>query len=140
MLSAMLYAVVANGGEGAEGAKILAEAKAAAYEPLQGLAPAVRAKLVRRIDRASAEAMREVEGATVGKAGLVVFELVRMIVESGYLVLAEGSAFDRAMNNVLAHLDPLAASAPTLHASASKQARRALARLQAQGYYQGVTL
>jgi len=140
VLAWILHSVLVSGGEGEEGRFLVAEAKTAALEPLQGLTPAAKAKLIRRIDRAGVSATCELEHATVGKVGLVAFELTKTVVESGYLQMHEGSAFDRAMNNVLAYLEPLAAEQPALHDSARKQARRALQRLQRDGYFSEVPL
>lgn len=77
------------------------------------------------------------EGAEVAKVALITFHFMRFIIEDGYLQYEEGSAFDRSIQAFMEALEHKAQE-PKINASAIKQAKRMLRRLQELGYYRGV--
>ena len=77
------------------------------------------------------------EGVEVAKVALITFHFMRFIIEDGYLQYVEGSAFDRSIQAFMEALE-YKAQEPKINASAIKQAKRMLRRLQELGYYRGV--
>lgn len=96
------------------------------------------AKIGRRAVRALGGAMAPHirDGVEVGKVGLIVFFWIQALVESGYLVFAQGSAIDQALQLFMGAIEHHA-DEPRRRASAEKQARKVLASLQAMGLYEG---
>ena len=120
---------------------IIAALREAAHEPLGVKSPKEQAKLKRRIERALKTATDEVvrEGSLRSKGMLVAFHFLRLVNDSGYIVVREGSVFDLAVAKIVAVLEPIATDEVLLNQSAIKQARRALTRLQHEGYFQSVS-
>lgn len=77
------------------------------------------------------------DGVEVAKVALITFHFMRFIIEDGYLQYAEGSAFERSIQAFMEALEHKAQE-PKINASAIKQAKRMLRRLQELGYYRGV--
>jgi len=72
--------------------------------------------------------------AEVGKVGLIVFYVLQVLVETGYLVYSEGSAVDDALRLYMGAIDHHA-EVEKKRRSAEKQAAHMLRTLQRLGYY-----
>lgn len=113
--------------------------KTAACEPVDDLDDRKARKIQERVRRLHHDVVRpySTEGADVGKFGLVVFFWIKAMVETGYLAFADGSAIDEALKLYIGAIEHKAEQ-PRVVASAQKQARKMIGRLQAQGYYAGL--
>lgn len=114
---------------------------AAAAEVLKPHDMSKRAKLVRRVLRlhdAVFEPTRK-GGVRVDKIALEAYYMLQPVLEAGYLELVEGSPLAVAIGAILdAFADAFAED--RLDASARKQAAKAMAKLQADGMFVGVTM
>lgn len=110
--------------------------KTAACEPVNDLDDRRARKIQERVRKLHHVAVDPYagEGGDVGKFGLIAFFWIKSMVESGYFVFAEGSAIDEALKLYTAAIERKAEE-PKVVASARKQARELIGRLQAQGYY-----
>ena len=113
--------------------------KTAAREPVDDLDDRKARKIQERVRRLHHDVVRPYsgDGAEVAKFGLIVFFWIKAMVETGYLAFADGSAIDQALRLYVGAIEHKADEAKIV-ASAQKQARKMIGRLQAQGYYAGL--
>lgn len=113
--------------------------KTAACEPVGDLDDRKARKIQERVRRLHHDVVRpySADGADVAKFGLIVFFWIKAMVETGYLAFADGSAIDQALRLYVGAIEHKAEE-PKIVASAQKQARKMIGRLQAQGYYAGL--
>ncbi|MBS7588235.1 hypothetical protein [Ancylobacter defluvii] len=113
----------------------------AAREAVDDLSDRSARKVLERVRRVhhSIVAPYSGEGEDVGKFGLIAFYWIKDLVETGYFVFAEGSAIDRALTLYITAIEHKAAISK-LDASARKQSRKMIRRLQATGYYAGLAM
>lgn len=114
----------------------------AGWEPVEDLDTKKRNGVLRRVLRLHESIPKQIIGDDPGdipKLALVQFHLIKMILEDGYLQYEEDGAFHR---SVLTFMEALQhhAEKEKLNASAIKQAKKLLRRLQDEGYYRGVTI
>lgn len=139
MLSVMLAGVDdPNHPAAVETNKLLIDA---ADEPVKGLHPQERSKIIRRMFRVHQEVTEPYrkQNARVDKMGLIAFYWLKALTDSEFLVMYEGSAMGKAMELMLPALEHAAAQ-DALDSSAQKAARKFLAHLQELGYYAGVEM
>ena len=112
---------------------------AAATEPVADLQQVERNKILRRVERTHRDVVEPFmkAEAPVSKVGLLCFYMLQWLVDAGYFVVGEESSFKQALDLLLPGLEHEVGS--DIDHSAKKQARRCLSKLQALGYYQGVT-
>ena len=79
------------------------------------------------------------EGSEVSKVALITFHFMSFIIENGYLKYEEGCAFDKSINSFMGALQKVAEE-PKVNASAIKQAKKMLKKLQGLGYYENVQI
>lgn len=145
LLPVRLFAVVIaegiNDPNGDDARELLALLKQAQEEALAGLAPSKADAIVRRAKRAVDVAKKPFvdANAAVAKFGLVVFYLLDFLRQGGAFGLVDDSPLDTAVSAILAPEGTITefANIEKIDASAKKQARRMLAELQADGYFQG---
>jgi hypothetical protein len=115
--------------------------RTAAREPVADLDARKERKIQQRVRRLHHDVVRPYsgEGEDVGKFGLIVFFWIAAMVETSYFVFAAGSAIDEALKLYIGAIEHKARE-PRVVASAQKQARKMIARLQALGFYQGLQL
>ena len=109
-------------------------------EPVRGLRDKDRGKIVRRCGRVHLDITapyRTEATPHCDKIGLIVYFLIKSVVEDGYLVFGAGSAIDRALDLYLPAIAHLTEE-PALFASSRKHARKVLEHLQRLGYFGGV--
>ena len=116
--------------------KLLIDAMA---EPVAGLDDKSKGKLVRRAGRAHLEVTEPYRqhGDRCDKVALIVFYLIKSATDCDYLVIGEGSNFQRALDLFLPAIEHMTGE-PRLFAAGRKQARKVLAHLQRLGYFGGV--
>jgi len=109
------------------------------FEPFDGLDQKKRHALMRRCERTRDEIMREYEQAEtrVCKFGLIVYHVLKILTDSDYLVLPPESAMSRGLDLLLPALEEEAAIG-AVDASAHKQARKVIEKLNRLGFYHGV--
>ena len=118
-----------------------ADLVAASEDALHGVDDKTRSKLLRRMFRVH-EAVTQpyrIEDARVDKMGLIVYYLLSAVIDSGYMVMADGSHMSKAMDVMLPALEP-AANITKLDLSAQKAYRKLLYALQLDGYFQDVKM
>lgn len=118
----------------AQVARLRAHLVTACVEPIVDLAPRLQGKLARRIERTVEEIGRYFDGQDNLKVALCLYYFLADLLEREILVLFEGSAMAEAMALLLPMMEH-GFGRERLDASAQKQARRLLARLQAAGLY-----
>lgn len=109
-------------------------------EPVRGLSDKDRGKIVRRCGRVHLEITapyRTEATPHCDKIGLILYFLIKSVVEDGYLVFGAGSAIDRALTLYLPAISHLT-EVPALFASSRKHGRKVLEQLQRLGYFGGV--
>lgn len=81
--------------------------KRAAMAPMEGMSPKDAAKIIKRVDRVRKELMTPLADlmAPTAKAGLIVMHLMRLIVDSDYLVITPGGDLDRSLATFIAAID-----------------------------------
>lgn len=111
----------------------------ASADGLRDLDEKRQAKLIARIRRVHHEISDPYteEGGEVSRFGLIAFYWIKALVESDYLVFAEGSSIDKAMQIYMGALEHRA-SIPSANYAAMKQAVKLIGQLQAMGFYQDV--
>lgn len=121
--------------------RCLALLRTAAREPVASLSDRNARKIQQRVRRLHHDVVRPYagDGQDVGKFGLIVFFWIKAMVETSYFVFAAGSAIDEALKLYIGAIEHKA-SEPRVVASAQKQARKMIARLQALGFYPGLPL
>jgi hypothetical protein len=99
-----------------------------------------RASLMRRVMRLhdTATDPNRKDGVSVLKIGMTIYYVLQAVLGSGYLELEEGSDLARAISAIIENFDD-AFGEKKLDASAHKQARKMLATLHREGYFQGVS-
>ena len=107
----------------------------ASYEPLQNLSSQARLVLSRQIDRVHAQVMEEYDQHRADKVATAVYYFLKELTDTGYLELWEGSPVAEAAAIYLPMIEHVFEEAK-LDASAQKQARRIIQKLQERGYYQ----
>ncbi len=107
----------------------------AAIEPLSGLPPEHRLKLVRRIKRLHRDIMAPYsrEETKAAQVGLAAFYMLQAIADSGFLIVGEDSKLAKALELMLPAIERQIDA--DIEAIAQKQARDCLMRLQSLGYY-----
>lgn len=140
----MMLAAILAGVEDQQSEEFL-QAKAdliiAGSDPVSDLVDKKAIKILNRT-RALLDAITKehiAEGMEVAKVALITFHFMRFIIEDGYLQYEEGSAFERSIHAFMEALEHKAQE-PKVNASAVKQARKMLRKLQDLGYYQGVAV
>ena len=114
----------------------------ASSEPVNDLNNRKRSSILRRVLRLHEGIPEEIIGDDMGdipKLALVQFHLIRIIIEDGYLQYPEDGPFGRAVVTFMEALQHHAEKTK-LNISAIKQAKKLLLRLQAEGFYRGVTI
>ncbi|MDQ0510916.1 hypothetical protein [Ancylobacter amanitiformis] len=136
MMGVLFAGVVEQDAEFTRAVELL---KTAAREPITDLDDRKARKLLERVRRLHHQVVQPYagEGEDVAKFGLIAFFWIKMLVESGYFIFAEGSAIDEALRLYIGAIEHKAEE-PRVVASAEKQARKMIRRLQAQGYYAGL--
>lgn len=111
---------------------------AGALELIGGLDDKAKAKILRRVKRThvAVSLAYTKDGAEVAKYGLIVFFLIKHLVETGYLVIPEGGEVDRGISLYMAGLEH-AAREDLVVKSATKQSAKLLGHLQRLGFYEG---
>jgi hypothetical protein len=109
----------------------------AAVEPFAGLHPEEAKKLRRRVDRAVVEVYDEYvkADARIMRVFLITLHWLRDMLNTGALVLVDGSAFDLAVSELLPELERHADLWEAMEKSALKQAPKFHAKLVRLGYY-----
>ena len=122
----------------------LPEAKAAqqhfikaGVEAYYDLPPTDAAKIVRRAKRLHDEILDVFEGQRFDKIGLAFFFVLKAVTDCDYMQLGEESAMRKGAELLLDALEPTLEIEPVV-ASARKQARKLLSKLNKCGYFQGV--
>lgn len=147
--AAMLRYVCLSCGEVREGESPMAEDEHAAYqrqldllgtaavEPFSGLRPDEAKKLRRRVDRAVVAVYDEYvkADARIMRVFLITLHWLRDMLNTGALVLVDGSAFDLAVSELLPELERHADLWAAMEKSALKQAPKFHAKLVRLGYY-----
>lgn len=110
----------------------------ASIEPLQNLNQQSRLVLSRQIDRVHAQVMKEYDQHRADKVATAVYYFLKELTDTGYLELWEGSPVAEAAAIYLPMIEHVFEET-RLDASAQKQARRIIQKLQERGYYQGAT-
>lgn len=108
-------------------------------EAVSGLDEKKRYSLIRRGIRLHEELVgpfKEAE-ARVDKVGLIMYYLLSWAIESGYLVLHDGTAMSQGLDLLLPAMEHSANISP-LTRSAHKAATKLLQALQKEGYFRGV--
>lgn len=124
---------------------------AACNEAIAGVYPEKKQlSLLRRIERVHMEMVEPyVKGDNPDprKIGIIAFYLLQHLVDTGTLIVPEDSSFGKALEHMLPALSPWEGSTEqeiqdydNLNRSARKQVRRIMQHLQAEGYYQGLSL
>jgi len=108
-------------------------------EALAGLDLKKRHSLMRRLERSRNEIMADYEAAEIRvcKFGLIVYHILKILTDSDYLVVPPDSAMGKGLDLLLPALEEEAAIG-AVDASAQKQARKVLEKLNAIGLYAGV--
>jgi hypothetical protein len=106
----------------------------AMMQPFRGNTPQVEVKLLRRARRETAEVVGELDGQSAIKIAMALYYFLVELVDGGYLEVWEGSFVHEAIELLVPMMRDGFAQ-PDLDASAQKQARRLLQRLQARGWY-----
>lgn len=114
----------------------------AGWGPVEDLDPKKQGNVLRRVLRLHESIPKQIIGddhGNIPKLALVQFHLIRFILEDGYLQYEESGVFHR---SVLAFMEALQhhAEEERFNASAIKQAKKLLQRLQSEGYYRGVAI
>lgn len=107
----------------------------AAHEPMDGLDDAGRQRIMRRVDRLASAVMGELVGGARAKAFLALTLWLKGLLDDGTLVLVEGSAFDLAMEAILATMRDEPDVMAAVDRSATRAAARISERLRREGYY-----
>ena len=118
----------------------LAAAEESTLEPLRTGLPQSTAKLARRVERTCVPIINEYarEGVTTTKMTLICYHLIQALIESGVLILHEGTVFAETVQILLKAIErtaPEEFNNPDLDRSARKAARNLLRRLRLDGYY-----
>lgn len=92
---------------------------------------------VMKLNQAMADEFLKDDKDNIPKLALIQFHCIRFIIEDEYLQYEEDSPFGRGVVTFMNAIDHHAAE-EKLNASAIKQARKMLKRLQQMGYYPGV--
>jgi hypothetical protein len=106
----------------------------ACLEPLDGLPPPIKAIVGKTIDRAHGQVMAEYDQQRADKVSAAIFYFLKDLTDSGYLELWEGSPVAEAAAIYTPMVEHVFGE-ERLDASAQKQAKRILTRLQERGYY-----
>lgn len=109
--------------------------KVACIEPLNGLSKSSALVLSRQIDRVHAQVMNEYDQQRADKVATAIYYFLKDLTDTGYLELWEGSPVAEAAAIYLPMIEHVFEEAK-LDASAQKQARRIIQKLQEKGYYQ----
>lgn len=117
--------------------EVLALLRDAAHEPLYGMEDAGRRRIMRRVDRLAGAVMGELVGGSRAKAFLALTLWLKGLLDDGTLELIEDSAFDRAMDAILATMQDNPDVIEAVDRSATKAARRIADMLRREGYYPG---
>lgn len=108
--------------------------KVACLEPLNGLTRQAAIVLSRQIDRVHAQVMTEYDQQRADKVATTIYYFLKELTDSGYLELWEGSPVAEAAALYLPMIEHVFEQ-ERLDASAQKQARRIITKLQERGYY-----
>lgn len=109
--------------------------KVASIEPLQQLSGQAALVLSRQIDRVHAQVMEEYDKHRADKVAAAIYYFLKELTDTGYLELWEGSPVAEAAALYLPMIEHVFEEVK-LDASAQKQARRIIQKLQEKGYYQ----
>jgi hypothetical protein len=134
LLPALMFGIMTEGVNDPdlpEAADTFERLRRAANAPMAGLHPLDEAKIARRVERIrkAIVAPYNEERVSTAKAGLMVVYLLKLITESDYLVIEEGSDLDAALRVFIPAVEH-AYMVDALDRSAQKQARRMLRELQ----------
>lgn len=144
LLPVLAYAVVQAGAEDPK-SELVKEAcdsfQSAVVEAIRLTDDKKKRNLSRRVLRLSEEVIDPYakEGGRVDKVGLILYNLLNWILNSGYLELHSGSNMDKGLELLLPGLER-AAGQERLSRSARRAAEKILKALQAQGYFESVTI
>jgi hypothetical protein len=108
--------------------------RAACWEPIANDPEKKQRNLANRIYRIATEVSADLDQQLGTKVALTFYYWLEDLLSRGVLICYEGSAFGRAVS-MLFDMMKHAFEVERLDASAQKQARKLLDRLQAQGYY-----
>lgn len=106
----------------------------AGIQPIEHLAPRVQLVASKHIDRVHAQVTDELDGQPGAKVAATIWRFLKEVTDSDYLELYEGSPVAEAAGLFLPMFEH-AFEIEALHASAVKQSRKILAKLQTRGYY-----
>lgn len=106
----------------------------ACVEPVEGLGPKEGGKVARRIERVCEAAAKEFDGQPAVKIAMALFYFLEDLLSREVLTLWEGSAFGEAMTLLMPMFEH-GFESEKIDASARKQARKLLERLQREGYF-----
>ena len=113
----------------------------ACEEALIGVGEPQRSKLIRRMVRVHEEVTGpyKKEGHRVDKVGVIVYFLIKAVTDWDYMVIGNGSAFQRALDLFMPAIEHTTDDKlKPLFDSARKQARKVLDHLQQLGYFSSV--
>lgn len=106
----------------------------ACLEPIEGLPRNLAVILGKTIDRLHCQVMADYDKDRADKISAAIYYFLKDLTDSGYLELWEGSPMAEAASIYLPMIEHVF-DETKLDASAQKQARRILAKLQEKGYY-----
>jgi hypothetical protein len=129
--------VMLERGKNAEDDKCLDLVKAAIQEPFEGVDPAKRAKLQRRVTALRIELLAPYEKRPVVMVFQMLIIWLRDMIEDGTLDLVDGSAFALATDDLIARVIQHEDLVLKTQKSAIKNARKLRRKLEMRGYYSG---
>ncbi|WP_417843002.1 hypothetical protein [Thalassospira sp.] len=129
--------VMLERGKNAEDDKCLDLVKAAIREPFEGVDPAKRAKLQRRVTALRVELLAPYEGRPIVLTFQMLIIWLRDMIEDGTLDLVEGSAFALATDDLIARVIQHEDLVLKTQKSAIKNAHKLRRNLEIRGYYPG---
>lgn len=106
----------------------------ACLEPLNQLSPTAKTVLGKQIDRLHNQVMAEYDQSRADKVATAIFYFLKELTDTGYLELYEGSPMAEAAGMFVPMIEHVFAQ-DKLDASAHKQSRRIILKLQEKGYY-----
>jgi len=109
--------------------------KVASIEPLEGLSRKIAMVVGKQIDRIHNDVMAEYDKQRADKVATAIYYFLKDLTDTGYLELWEGSPVADAAEMYLPMIEHVF-DQEKLDASAQKQAKRILKKLQDKGYFQ----
>jgi hypothetical protein len=105
-------------------------------EPLEGVDPEKRRKIIDRVQRMSDKTLVPISGKTnMVKVVLLAYCIIETLIDEGLLTIPEDSALSRLMEHLLSQVDMEEEATQKQLASARKQSAKWLEMLRKEGYF-----